>query len=271
MLYFTVNGFYHHVLSFNVECGKSIRSSGTPRQCPLTVAGNLFSSSSQSDTLTFLWIGQVERESSLNYSDQITCKQGGHCWHWRLLIFGGWGKDELSNKLYINDLLQTKSNTLQLCPCVCRVQGSRRLLCSLVKAHCGPLKQLDLPGEALSVHPGANRIGWGVVTWTVRNWEKGRDVRDGGQQQRAGLWAFLMGQRDDDVVLIPHMESVVSKRMHERKMAGSHVLQVVVLFVFFIRGWTQDTVWATDTHVVLLLPPVTTSARHVADETRLRC
>lgn len=64
MLYCTVDSFYHHVLSFNVECGKSIWSSGTPRQCPLTIAGNPFSSSSQSDTLTFLFIGQVKRDQS---------------------------------------------------------------------------------------------------------------------------------------------------------------------------------------------------------------
>lgn len=114
----------------------------------------------------------------------------------------------------------------------------------LVKAHCGPPKQLDLPGEAdLSVHPRADRIGWRVVTCrTVRNWEEGRDVRDGSQHQWTGLWAFLMGQVDNHIVLIPHMESVMSKRMHKRKMARSHVLQVVVLFLFFIRGWTQDTI-----------------------------
>lgn len=69
----------------------------------------------------------------------------------------------------------------------------------------------------------------------------GRDVGDGGQQQRAGLGAVVVrrGQRDDYVVLVPHVEGVVGEGMDGRRVAGDHALRVVLRLLVFVASRTQ--------------------------------
>lgn len=81
-----------------------------------------------------------------------------------------------------------------------------------------------------------------VAGGTVRVWEERRDVGNGRQQQRAGLRAFIVGQRDDNVVLVPHMKGIMGKRMHWGRMAGGQVVRVVVFVQVFITSRTQNTI-----------------------------
>lgn len=128
--------------------------------------------------------------------------------------------------------------------CVCLVcAGVPTLGCLVIKAVHGRGAKSDLPRDAdLSGWPWADGERQRAVAcravW-VRE-ERGH-VGDGGQQHRAGLGAFVVGQRDDHVVLVPHMEGVVGKWVHWRRMAGGRVLRVVVLFLLFIAGRTQHT------------------------------
>lgn len=69
-------------------------------------------------------------------------------------------------------------------------------------------------------------------------WKEGGDVGDGSQQQRAALGAFVRRQRDDHVVLVPHVEGIVGEWMWGR-MAGSPQLGVVVLVFVLVTRWTQ--------------------------------
>lgn len=78
-----------------------------------------------------------------------------------------------------------------------------------------------------------------VTGGAVRVWEERRDVGNGSKQQRAGLRAFIAGQREDNVVLLPHVEGIVGKWMHWGRMAGGHVVGVVVFLHVFIIRWTQ--------------------------------
>lgn len=84
--------------------------------------------------------------------------------------------------------------------------------------------------------PGAAAgVGRGVVTGgAVGHREEGGDVGDGGQQQRAGQGALLLGQRDHHLVLVPHVEGIVGKRVHGRMVAQGHMLQVVLVVVFVV-------------------------------------
>lgn len=93
------------------------------------------------------------------------------------------------------------------------------------------MSQSELPQDAgvPGPWPRAARENQRAVTGgAVREREERRDVGDGGQQQRAGLGAFTVGQRDDDVVLVPHVEGVVGKWMHWGGVAGGQVVQLVV-------------------------------------------
>lgn len=79
-----------------------------------------------------------------------------------------------------------------------------------------------------------------VARWAVRE-ERG-DVGDGSHQQRADLGVLVVGQRDDHVVLVPHVESVVRKRVRRRKVAVGRALRGFVLIHFFIINRTQHTI-----------------------------
>lgn len=95
------------------------------------------------------------------------------------------------------------------------------------------IRVLELPraaGEALRAR------------WAVRVWEERGDVRDGGQQQRAGQGALILRQRDDHVVLVPHVEGVVGERVGRRVTENQAVLGVGFCALFFIASWTQQTV-----------------------------
>lgn len=76
----------------------------------------------------------------------------------------------------------------------------------------------------------------------VHVWKERRDVGDGSQKQRAVLGAFILRQREDHVVLVPHVESVVGKRVGRRVTKGHAKLGVGVCALFFISSWTQHTI-----------------------------
>lgn len=74
----------------------------------------------------------------------------------------------------------------------------------------------------------------------LRVWEEGGDVGDGGQQQRAGLRALVWRQRDDHVVLVPHVEGVVGEGVHRGGVAEAHQLRVVVHVLLLVACRTQQ-------------------------------
>jgi len=92
-----------------------------------------------------------------------------------------------------------------LSPCVCDADSDSKA------TH----RKSELPRDAdLLGWPGASWEGLRTVfCWGVQVWEERGDVGDGGQQKRASLGAFVLGQRDDYVVLVPHVEGVVADRM----------------------------------------------------------
>lgn len=72
--------------------------------------------------------------------------------------------------------------------------------------------------------------------------EEGGDVLDGSQERGAGLWTVVVGQRDEDFILVPDVEGVVGERHSGRRVSGGDALQIVVLVFVFIIGRTQHTV-----------------------------
>lgn len=99
----------------------------------------------------------------------------------------------------------------------------------------------DLPGEDhVPVGPRAAGVGRGVTGGAVGR-EEGGDVGDGGQHQRAGQRALLLGQRDHHVVLVPHVEGIVGKRVRGRMVARGHMLQGF-LVLFFVGGRAQQAI-----------------------------
>lgn len=87
----------------------------------------------------------------------------------------------------------------------------------------------------------AERRAVGHSMWGEEGW----DVGDGSQQRGAGHWVLLWRQRDDDVVLIPHVESVglrvVEHWGHECRAEAGHVL----LFLVILSG-AQHTIFKRD-------------------------
>lgn len=120
------------------------------------------------------------------------------------------------------------------------------LLCT-----CGP-PELDFPGEAgLSFWSRAGGEIWRMTMKrmtcrAVWEWKERWDIRDGSQQRWAVLGASVMGQGDNHIILVPHVESIMGKWMYWRKMAGRNVLQVGVLVLIFVSSWTQHTIYTME-------------------------
>lgn len=81
----------------------------------------------------------------------------------------------------------------------------------------------------------------GVVTRRAVREERG-DVGDGSHQQRADLGVLVVGQRDDHVVLVPHVEGVVRERVRWRRVAVGRARRGFVLIHFFVINRTQHTI-----------------------------
>lgn len=88
--------------------------------------------------------------------------------------------------------------------------------------------------------PRASLEGRRVTCWAVGVRKEGGDVGNAAQQQRAVLGTLFSGERDDHVVLVPHMEGVVGKWVWWRVVGGRSLL-VAFLFQVFIPSWTQQT------------------------------
>ena len=118
----------------------------------------------------------------------------------------------------------------------------RPLVVEAVRGRGSPVPKSDLPRD---VEPSGCRRADGEVHRVVTRWavrEERGDVGDGSHQQRADLGVLVVGQRDDHVVLVPHMEGVVRKRVRWRRMAEGRALLGFVLVQFFVINRTQHTI-----------------------------
>lgn len=97
--------------------------------------------------------------------------------------------------------------------------------------------QSELP-VAADVSDRSRAVEHQGARWAVRVREEGGDVGDGGHQHGADLGALVVaGQRDDHVVLVPHVEGVVGERVHQRRVAGGRALRRAAVFLLlFIPG-----------------------------------
>lgn len=93
-------------------------------------------------------------------------------------------------------------------------------------------RDVDLPAQFRAAGE-AHRV---VTCRAVRVWEERGHVRN---QQRASLEVFFKGQRDDHVVLVPHVEGIVGKLMRlKRRVVEDLALRWIFHTLVFITMGT---------------------------------